>query len=612
MMWTREMAMRKDTHRISKAHAKRTYQPKLQPRACFATFVLMHILLFARGYAFSSQLQSLLTNGSFEEERVEWAPTTTTQRVEYPQAHSGRYCMRGEVTRPNQARFLNYAVDFNPDALYKVSLWAKSSNRNKLVLWIKIGDERRMVTVWTRTARAWRRYETVFSPPRAGKGEIQIIAPSSFGGPVGIMWVDDVQITVQPMPPNFRLTDGISINDYPTATLDGNGNLWIAWLHFSCAPDSHKNFEVRHPSEALHVACMPSDEIKRLIAGKSTSNVARRRARIALPSNVWVRDLHLVSLPSGTLLLYSMERGDNWDICAVQLNEDGATIKASEPTRLTVDSSTDIKPVGAVAPDDSLWLAWESNRGGARSIYVRQFDARTLKPISAVVRASRPDNNCYNPSIAIVAPSQDAGYEVWIVWDSFRNGTYDIYARVFDGRKWRSEMQLTNESPFNRHPIICASKDSVWIAWERGYVPRYHIGRYDQKQIHVAKFTGESLLAPNGLFNTPLMNWCEAPALAIDPAGRIWVIGRRSRGQHGAWDAVALCYSGAKWSKPIVLTARTGRARRIPIIATANGIVALVQIDNMPRTWSGRNLTAEWHSDIYACTVAYTEAPSPA
>ena len=169
------------------------------------------VLLLSCTLLSSQDLQPVdrISNGGFEDGVVGWQADAQHERIVDPEvAHRGKACLSGEVTQPNQALRLRRNIVVRAGHRYRFDMWARATNRTKLVLWAVLpGDKQRtMIASWTNVTRKWQRFTTPIAVTKTGMLELEIIAPSSYGAPIGRMWLDDVSLIETPMPPVLDLS----------------------------------------------------------------------------------------------------------------------------------------------------------------------------------------------------------------------------------------------------------------------------------------------------------------------------------------------------------------------------------------------------------------------
>ncbi len=198
--------------------------------------------LLAAASARAGQPVNLLSNGGFEEGLAGWSPAPGHRLLgENSAAHSGRACLTGEVTRPNQALFLRRRVPVKTGNRYDFEVWARATNHTKLVLFaVQPGAaDRQAVATFKDVTPRWRRYATSLTVAADGMIELILVAPSSHGAPVGQIWLDDLALYETKMPSLISVSQRVGFNDEPTMAAAADGSVYVAWNSFrDAAADS--------------------------------------------------------------------------------------------------------------------------------------------------------------------------------------------------------------------------------------------------------------------------------------------------------------------------------------------------------------------------------------
>ncbi len=511
-------------------------------------------LLAAVAFALTAWAQEptrpVLDNGGFERGSEGWKLAAGHKVLDDPSAaHSGRRCLFGQVREPNKALIAKITLPMRRNAIYRFVAWARATGRTKLVLWRRTAGKRLYVQAWQNLPRRWRKCEVVFSVEADGPTVLEVVAPSSFGAPPGSIWLDDVQVYESLLPPGLDLPDS-GFCDSPVAMRAGEDSAWIAWISFADGRDRLKVALINAASGRPRVAgiwCASTDN-HRYILGPALASDGRE-----------------------TWLLYSAEVGGNWDIYAVRLGSNGP----SKPLRLTNSPAMDRNPAGA-ALGGELCVVWESNRGGWHRIWAGRLTNRGLVGVAPVSSAG---HNNYKPAAA------SDGRVMWVVWHSFRGGNWDLWGRKLSGAKWGREVRLTRAPAIDRDAAIVAGRGEFWLAWEWANCRDYHVGAAAEKRVQVALLRNGRLFSPRGLDQTGLWGRAEAPCVAVDGCGRVWVSARVPRGQHAGWSACAWVFGPDGARGPWHLAGQKGMCRTIPILPLSRGCLAAVQWDDIPNRW---------------------------
>jgi len=533
--------------------------------------------------AAAGQAVNLLSNGGFEDGTSGWTPALQHAIVtEKAAAHSGNACLTGEVTKPNQALRLIRNVTVKAGNLYEFTVWARATNRTKLVLWAYLPGEgqRRMIAAWQNLPRKWKRYSVPLTVGTSGTAKLEIIAPSSYGAPPGRIWLDDVSLAETRMPPLTPVSNGIGFNDEPAMAAADDGSVYVAWNRFRDGADSvqvaryHVGGGDPRPAGAWQI-----------VGGKGT----------------YVLGIRAVPAGNRVVVLYAGEVKGNWQVHAVACTPDGP----GKPVAVGPHPAVDVKPAGAWH-DGTLWVAWESNRNGVRQVMAAPVsDGVPAEPLAL----STPDASAYGPSVAVLASG-----EVCVAWHAFSGGSYDVFLRRRspDGA-WKPTARLTRAPSIDRHPVLVARGDQLWVIYENAMTERYYVGRTNRRRLIVAKVTAEGLRSPKGYAASPLATQrCEAPAAAFDTGGRLWLALLTPRPPRAGWDAVVTCLAGDRLLPLAPLSAQKGMDRPPSIALCGDRAIVAFQADDIPRTWSEVDRTLEARSDVFLAQVDLASAPPAA
>lgn len=159
-------------------------------------------------------------------------------------------------------------------------------------------------------------------------------------------------------------------------------------------------------------------------------------------------------------VVWSQQLAGNWDI--YERSFDPAHQQWGALARLTTDPMPDINPRLASDGKGRLAVVWQGFRGGRSNIFARTFDAGRW---GEEVRVTRTAANDWEPAAAF-----DSAGNLWLAYDSYRNGSYDIFAaKIAAGRTDGDEIPVAVSPLFEaRATIAVDAADRVWIAWEEG------------------------------------------------------------------------------------------------------------------------------------------------
>jgi hypothetical protein len=194
------------------------------------------------------------------------------------------------------------------------------------------------------------------------------------------------------------------------------------------------------------------------------SIVVRRRdpkggwgAPIPIPDGYWDHySPALAAHGTGVIAVWSGQSNGNFDLFASEIGADG---KASRPERLTTAAFSDFNVRALSDKSGNVTIVWQSFRNGNGDIFARRLRGKQWGP---EVRISQSDGNDWEPAIAL-----DRRGVAWISWDGYANGNYDVYLRSFDGTKAGDLIPITTEPEAQFHSTVAVDgEDRVWVAWD--------------------------------------------------------------------------------------------------------------------------------------------------
>ena len=557
------------------------------------------------------QTVNLITNGGFEEGTAGWTPDLKHELITQPKvAHSGNACLSGEITNKNESLILTRKVPVRAGCNYRFEIWAKATNKTRLVLWIippgKTNKDRVSQGSWSSLPNTWKKYTSDISVKTDGDMELRIVAPSSHNAPAGRIWIDDIALYETELPPITSLSGGEGFNDEGVMAQADDGSLYAAWNSFRAGADSP-------PADSLQLARYET-------SGKQVRKTGHWT--ILSGPGTYIMNVRAVSAGAQVYLLYAAEVDHNWDIYAVACTPQGPR----QPIRISRGPEVDIKPFGAWhEKTGQLWVTWESNIDGWR-----QICAAVVKgdQVSKPTRLTAPGASNYSPSIAVLH-----GGTVAVAWHSFRENNFDVFLRQrsADGN-WEPERRLTKAPTIDRHAVLLARDNELWIVYENAImsttdidsgtaVRDYAIGSTRTRRLIVAQITPDGLLVPkNYLTTSPIYkSKAEAPAPVFDSSGRLWLACRTPSEGTGAktksrgWMVSLTCLNGRQWMPPIEVSTQKGMDRYPSIALTGGRVWILHQADDTPQQWdTEEQAKTTGQSDIYLASVEQGVDPSVA
>ena len=152
---------------------------------------------------------------------------------------------------------------------------------------------------------------------------------------------------------------------------------------------------------------------------------------------------------------------------------------------------------------------------------------------SPAERISGSPANDWAPAIAT-----DGAGRVYIAWDSYAGGNYDIMMRQFDGGRWSEVFNVAATPKFEAHPsLACDNQNRLWVAWnesgmqwgkDSGFLVKKEATRlYQSRSMTVAVYSSGNWQEPVAEFDSSLphelQGYNDLPVLQPDGMGRMWL-----------------------------------------------------------------------------------------
>ena len=159
---------------------------------------------------------------------------------------------------------------------------------------------------------------------------------------------------------------------------------------------------------------------------------------------------------SGVMVIWSAQSRGNFDLYSARISDSGAV---SKPERLTTAQFSDFNARATADATGNVTLVWQSFRSGHGEVYARRFSTNRWGPETRV-SSGRSDN--WEPAVAL-----GSGGLAWISWDGYETGNYDVYLRWFDGRRLGEVIPMTTEPTAQFHSSVAVDGSGrVWVAWD--------------------------------------------------------------------------------------------------------------------------------------------------
>lgn len=366
--------------------------------------------------------------------------------------------------------------------------------------------------------------------------------------------------------------------DFPAAATSPDGTVWCAYTAYNRGTQVDTKAALSGQFESL----IPRGN------GDQLRLISYANEQWSAPLNVTERELDVwrpsvsVDKAGNVWVVWSQQVDGNWDVyCRVY---DPAKKKWDEIERLTTDPGGDVSAVTAAQPESGIVVVWQHWNQGQADLYGTRL-ARNAARAKPVPIAGGPGNQ-WNASVATAANG-----DLWIAWDTYQNGNYDIYAsriptlkpgETIDDADPRLKPIAVATSPlYEGRPSLVIDKDNrVWIAYEEGGaswgkdqgprltgagVPFYYERKITVRAIVDGKLQ-QTLAAPESekiyyhyddtRYKGEYKERISLPRLGLDKDGRLWLEFRRHPLTSAAgerWVSFVTRYDGDHWAENLLV-----------------------------------------------------------
>ncbi|PYJ00216.1 MAG: hypothetical protein DME25_21255, partial [Verrucomicrobia bacterium] len=206
------------------------------------------------------------------------------------------------------------------------------------------------------------------------------------------------------------------------------------------------------------------------------------------------------------------------------------------PTALTQSNVSAQNQEVAVDANGRIYVVWQEFHRGQYDVMLRSFSSGEWAPVVAVTDDPYDD---WDPAVVC-----DSSGGVWVAWSSYRDGDYDVFLRRADEPQAK-EIRLSARGEYDLHPSLAAdSEGRVWATGanlKRKEAPINDPENPDQKpleaQIRVVCVEKEALWNIPGAVSSlkPPKGYRLAhsalPRICLDKDGTLWVAYRALTGE---------------------------------------------------------------------------------
>ncbi len=384
----------------------------------------------------------------------------------------------------------------------------------------------------------------------------------------------------QRVPAYAALVEGEFQQDFPAASADGKGNVWVVYVeHKPRGPEVLEAFTTRPKNLAASVPSGGGDQIRlvRFADGKAGEPINVTTEGV----DVW-RPAVTVDPQGRVMVVWSENIGGNWDLYGRvyhPINQNWSEIR-----RLTTDPGADVDVSLAVAGEKGTWMAWQGWRNGKAQIFLALASGG-----GAPETITAPGSNAWSPSLAF-----DKEGRAYIGYDTYEAGNYDVmlhrHPPVGDDqpREKSAVIPIANSPRYEVRPSVTVDpKGRVWVAYEErtenwgkdaeNLLEGKGSTLYREAAVRIRCVDGDRVLdAPNPVADAPngLRTMNSFPRLACDPTGRVWLAFRHK--QEAIWGNQAVLVAGGVWVEYVSALSGKGWSAPAPL-SRSDGL-----LDNRP------------------------------
>ena len=254
----------------------------------------------------------------------------------------------------------------------------------------------------------------------------------------------------------------------------------------------------------------------------------------------------------------------------------------------------------------NFYLVYQSWRGRRSDIYLRAYSEGKW---SGEVNLSDSERYVRANDWSAVATVDREG-TVWVAWDGYGTGNYNIFLRSVRHGKPGRLIQVTDSGRFHARPSLAVDRENrLWIAWEEGpenwgkdsgMLLKGGSGLYERRTIRVAVYDNGNWLTtlrqPDDHLPFEMQTHFDMPRLAVDSKGHVWLFAHPrtsirnaytdGAGGVGKWELVASYYLRDRWTEPKVIpNSSIGRAEsEFQVSPDSAGDVHVVMVSEQ-RVW---------------------------
>jgi len=275
------------------------------------------------------------------------------------------------------------------------------------------------------------------------------------------------RVLAERVPLSIRLTSGPEDEDLPAAARAPDGTLWVAYTAYKHGTPI--NVEAAH-SRRQFDSLVPSGHGDQVRLVKFDGVQWSRPIDVTGPGlDVW-RPSVAVDGQGAVWVVWSQNVDGNWDLYASAFdsgtgNAVGFPAEAGSRVfkvtfRLTAAEGADINPVAVTDPASGhVLVVWQGWREGTFDVLLRRFPGGKVE---AEQRLSQSAGNQWCPAAVF-----DSAGRLHVTFDTYENGNYDVKLVSDAAGAEPKTIDVAVSPKYEARPSIAVDKnDRIWIAYE--------------------------------------------------------------------------------------------------------------------------------------------------
>ncbi len=361
--------------------------------------------------------------------------------------------------------------------------------------------------------------------------------PSGTGG------LEELQAIIK----DFRVNDdvGSAGQGNPAIAVDGAGNFVVVWE--DARNDDGDIYAQRYAADgsALGANFKVNDD---------SGSVRQGEPAIAMDGH------------GNFVVVWEDYRNGNADIYAQRYDADGHALGTN--FKVNDDSGSVDQRFPAIGVDSAgnVVVVWQDERNGHADIFAQRYAANgSVLDVNFQINDDTGSENHVGPAIAV-----DGKGNFMIVWEDYRNGDTDIYARRYaiDGSAIGASFKVNDDSVSARQFEPAITMDGAG-----NFVVVWTDGRNDKGDIYLQRYAADgSTLSTNLKVNDDTESaWQEYPSIAMDSVGNFVVTWQD--GRNNTWDLYAQRYAanGTGFGTNFIVTEYTYKNQYTPDVKIWHG-----------------------------------------